>query len=110
MVLFIVWLNFFFRIGFEVMGLVMSVSMNPGWMTLQRIPQSARVYAAARDSPSRAHFDAEYAAEKLPVIPATEPMLMIEPPPEAFISWAQVWMPMRVPLTLTSNTLFHSSI
>jgi hypothetical protein len=38
MVLFIVWLNFRFMIGFEVMGLVMSVSMNPGWITLQRIP------------------------------------------------------------------------
>src|SRR5262245_55306934 len=110
MVLFIVWRNFLFMIGFEVMGLVMSVSMNPGWMTLQRIPQSARVYAAARDSPSRAHFDAEDAAEKLPGIQATEPTVMVEPAPESFISGAQVWMPMRVPLTLTSNTLFHFSI
>jgi len=27
--------------GFELIFAVMSVSMNPGWITLQRIPQSA---------------------------------------------------------------------
>jgi acyl dehydratase len=68
------------------------------------------VYAAERERPSRAHLDAEYAAEKFPARPATEPMFTIEPPPESFISLAQAWMPMSVPVTLTSNTRFHSSI
>jgi hypothetical protein len=32
-----------FRVtGWAAMPLVMSVSMNPGWMTLHRMPQSAR--------------------------------------------------------------------
>jgi hypothetical protein len=47
---------------------------------------------------------------KLPVMPATEPMLTIEPPPESLMSGAQVWMPLRVPVTLISKILFHSSI
>ena len=35
---------------------------------------------------------------KLPVIPATEPMLTIEPPPESRISGAHVWIPRSVPV------------
>jgi SAM-dependent methyltransferase len=47
---------------------------------------------------------------KLPVMPATEPMLTIEPPPESLISGAQVWMPRRVAVTLISKTLLSSSM
>ena len=47
---------------------------------------------------------------KLPVMPATDPMLTIEPPPDSLISGAQVWMPLRVPVTLISKILFHSSM
>jgi hypothetical protein len=38
---------------------------------------------------------------KLPVMPATDPMLTIEPPPESLMSGAQVWMPLRVLVTLS---------
>jgi hypothetical protein len=37
-------------------------------------------------------------------------MFTIEPPPDSLISGAQVWMPRRVPVTLISKILFHSSI
>ena len=37
--------------------------------------------------------------EKLPVIPATEPMFTMDPPPESFISGAQVWMARTVAVT-----------
>ena len=47
---------------------------------------------------------------KLPVMPATDPTLTIEPPPDSLISGAQVWMPLRVPVTLISKILFHSSM
>jgi hypothetical protein len=36
-------------------------------------------------------------------MPATEPMLTIEPPRESLISGAQVWMPRSVPVTLMSK-------
>jgi hypothetical protein len=41
------------------MDAVRSVSIQPGWMTLQRIPQSAYTYAADRDGPSSAHLEEE---------------------------------------------------
>ena len=47
---------------------------------------------------------------KLPVMPATDPILTIEPPPESLISGAQVWMPRRVPVTLISKILLNSSM
>jgi len=34
---------------------------------------------------------------------------MIEPPPAAFIGSTTAWMPWKVPLRLTSMTLFHFS-
>jgi hypothetical protein len=36
-----VWPVIFFMIGLELILAVMSVSMKPGWMTLQPMPQSA---------------------------------------------------------------------
>jgi hypothetical protein len=47
---------------------------------------------------------------KFPVMPATDPMFTMEPPPESFMSGAHVWMPWRVPVTLISKILFHSSM
>ena len=34
----------------------------------------------------------------------------MDPPPESFISGAQVWMPRTVAVTLISKVLFHSSM
>ena len=47
---------------------------------------------------------------KFPVMPATDPMLTIEPPPESLMSGAQVWMPRSVPVTLISKILLNSSM
>jgi hypothetical protein len=55
-------------------------------------------------------LDEEYAVEKFPVIPATEPMFTIEPPPESLISGAQVWMPLSVAVTLISKIPFQASM
>ncbi|MEO3873511.1 hypothetical protein ABGB18_32265 [Nonomuraea sp. B12E4] len=52
MVLFIVLSDILRARGLDLMASVMSVSMNHGWMTLQRIPESGSRYAADLDSPS----------------------------------------------------------
>ena len=44
---------------FELIDAVRSVSIQPGWITLHRVPQSAYTYAADRDSPSSAHLEEE---------------------------------------------------
>ena len=88
----------------------MSVSIWPGCSELTRTPEAASSLATDLVIPRTAHLPAAYAVRYgVPMRPATEETLMIEPPPRAAIAGATVRMPRNTPTWLTSCTRRKSS-
>src|SRR4051794_1724764 len=88
----------------------MSVSIWPGCSEFTRTPDAASSLATDFVIPRTAHLLGAYAVRRGdPIRPATEDMLMIEPPPFATIVGAIVRMPRNTPTWFTSCNRRKSS-
>ena len=81
--------------------------MTPGCTELARIPSLAYWMAVDLVSSRTAPFEAPYAEVVPPTSPATEEMLMMEPPPAFRISGMAALVPRKTPLAFTSITWSH---
>src|SRR6478672_1430237 len=88
--------------------LVIGVRMKPGCTEFTRMLYWPSSSAADLLRPRTAHFDATYGCTMTaPRRPSIEEMLMMEPPPSAFIASTEACMPRNVPVRLTSMTFCH---
>ncbi len=92
------------------MGSISGVYTVPGQITLTRTPRGARStdidLVSATTAPLAAQYEAKLA---MPTSAATEPWLMIDPPPVATIDGAAAWAHRKVPLALTAKLRSQSS-
>src|SRR6266516_194628 len=92
------------------MGSISGVYTVPGQMTFTRTPWGARSTDMDRVSATTAPLDAQYEAKfATPTTAATDPWLMMDPPPAATIGRAAAREHRNVPLALTAKHRSQSS-